>query len=66
VRISVLEAIRSGSGERYVDPSSLTLEQLLALRTPQSLSDRIAEDNLDTLQRAGPDPVEALLDSFRG
>jgi hypothetical protein len=65
VRVSVLEAIRGGSGERYVDPSSLTLEQLLALRTPQSLSERIAEDNLDTVQRAGPDSVEALLASFR-
>jgi hypothetical protein len=65
VRISVLEAIRDGSGERYVDPSSLTLEQLLALKTPQSLSDRIAEANLETLEQTGPDQVEARLTALR-
>jgi hypothetical protein len=66
VRASVLQAVRGdGGGERYVDASKLTLEQLLTLTVPASTSDRIAEANLETLHRAGPDRLGELLSSLR-
>jgi hypothetical protein len=66
VRASVLQAVRGqGGGERYVDPSRLSLEELLALSVPISISDRIAGTNLETVTRAGPDRLEALLASLR-
>jgi hypothetical protein len=66
VRASVLQAVRADNdGERYVDPSRLTLEQMLALQVPISTSDRIAEANLESLRRAGLDHLEALLASLR-
>lgn len=63
VRASVLTSVRGGqgAGSRYVDPATLSLEQLVALHTPLSLSDRIAEANLETLRREGPDRLEKLL-----
>jgi hypothetical protein len=66
VRASVLQAVRGDNdGERYVDPSTLTLEQLLALTIPISTSDRIAEANLESVTSAGPDRLESLLASLR-
>jgi hypothetical protein len=66
VRASVLKAVRGeNNGERYADPSKLTLEQMMALTVPISTSDRIAEANLETLRREGPDRVESLLASLR-
>jgi hypothetical protein len=66
VRASVLRAVRGeNNGERYVDPSKLSLEQMLALTVPVSTSDRIAEANLETLAREGPERVEQLLASMR-
>src|SRR3954468_16248951 len=67
VRASVLTSVRGGegSGSRCVDPATLSLEQLLALQTPLSLSDRIAEANLETLRREGPDRLEKLLAGLR-
>jgi hypothetical protein len=66
VRASVLRAVRGeNNGERYVDPSKLTLEQMMALTVPISTSDRIAEANLATLQREDPARVESLLTSLR-
>jgi hypothetical protein len=68
VRASVLRAVRGGEdgGSRYLDMAKLSLEEALALASPLSLADRIAEANLATLQREGPDRLEALLSSFRG
>jgi hypothetical protein len=69
VRASVLRAVRgpNDGGTRVVtDPGSLSLEQLLAIASPLTLADRIAAANLETLQREGPDRIEALLASFRG
>jgi hypothetical protein len=67
VRAAVLRQVRgTGDGTRVVDPSAMTLEQLLAISAPLSLSDRIAEANLATLNREGPDHLEALLAGFRG
>jgi hypothetical protein len=66
VRASVLQAVRGNNdSERYVDPGKLTLEQLLALTTPISTSDRIAEANLESVTSAGPDRLESLLASLR-
>ena len=67
VRAAVLRAVR-GSGEggtRIIDPSALTLEQLMAISSPLSLSDRIAEANFATLQAHGPDAIDGLLASLR-
>lgn len=67
VRASVLRSVRGRDegGSRYVDTSKLTLEQAMALVSPLTLAERIAQANLATLQREGPDRVEALLASFR-
>ena len=67
VRASVLQSVRGerDGGSRYVDVSQLSLEQAMALVSPLSLAERIAEANLATLRREGPAQVEALLSSFR-
>jgi hypothetical protein len=67
VRASVLRSVRGADdgGSRYADLSRLTLEQAMALASPLSLADRIAEANLAVLRREGPDRVETLLASFR-
>jgi len=67
VRASVLKAVRGGDGggTRLVDPGKLTLEELMAISSPLSLADRIAEANLTALQREGPDRIEAQLAALR-
>ena len=68
VRASVLRAVRgpNDGGTRVITGAhNLSLEQLLAIASPLSLADRIADANLKTLQREGPDRIEALLASFR-
>jgi len=37
----------------------------MAISSPLSLADRIAEANLTALQREGPDRIEALLAALR-
>jgi len=68
VRASVLESVRGpndGGTRVLADAHALSLEQLLAIASPLSLADRIAQANLETLQREGPDRIEALLTSLR-
>jgi hypothetical protein len=67
VRASVLRAVRgdAGGGSRYVDTSKLSLEEAMALASPLSLAERIAQANFATLQREGADRLEELLCSFR-
>jgi hypothetical protein len=67
VRASVLKAVRGSDdgGTRIVDTSKLTLEELMAISSPLSLADRIAEANLTALEREGPDRVGAQLAAFR-
>ncbi len=67
VRASVLRSVRGEKtgGSRYVDTSRLSLEEAMALASPLSLAERIAQANHATLQREGPDRIEALLGSFR-
>jgi len=48
-----------------VDTSKLSLEEAMALASPLSLAERIAQTNFGTLQREGADRLEALLSSFR-
>jgi hypothetical protein len=68
VRASILIDVRGegGGGSRYVDTSLLSLEQAMALLSPASLAERIAEANLATLKREGPDRLDLLLSSLRG
>lgn len=61
VRIATLDAVRGASGDRYVDPSKVTPELLASLHAEESLSDRIAADNLRTILREGPDELERAL-----
>jgi hypothetical protein len=67
VRASVLRAVRGpdDGGTRVVDWKKLSLEELMAISSPLSLADRIADANLETLQREGPDRVDAMLQSLR-
>lgn len=67
VRASVLNEVRGemAGGSTFVDSSKLTLEQLMMISAPISLADRIAEANLQTLTREGPDHLEALLREIR-
>jgi hypothetical protein len=67
VRASVLRAVRgdAGGGSRYVDTSKLSVEEAMALASPLSLAERIAQANFATLQREGADRLEELLCSFR-
>jgi len=66
VRIETLEAVRGDGGDRYVDPSRLTPALLAALHVENSLSDRIAEENLQTIVREGADEVARLLAAIAG
>ena len=67
VRASTLRSVRgeNAGGSRCVDVSRLSLEEALALVSPLTLAERIAQANLATLRREGPDRVEALLTSLR-
>jgi hypothetical protein len=67
VRASVLREVRgpSDGGTRVVNAASMTLEQLMAIHSPLSLADRIADANLATLRREGPDRLDAFLSSLK-
>ena len=68
VRASVLKAVRGANdgGTRVIDPSKLSLEELMTISSPLSLADRIAEANLETLHREDPARIEQLLAEIRG
>lgn len=68
VRASVLKAVRGANdgGTRVIDPAALSLEELMAISSPLSLADRIAEANLETLRREDPDRISRLLAEIRG
>ena len=67
VRSEVLRQVRGANdgGTKVIDPSKLTLEQLMAISAPISLADRIADANLETLHREGPARLESVLDQIR-
>ena len=67
VRASVLRSVRgqNDGGSRFVDTSKLSLTEAMALVSPLTLAERIAQANLATVQREGADRIEALLASFR-
>ena len=68
VRASVLRAVRGSrtGGSTFVDASRLTLAELLAVSSPIGLSDRIAEANLETIEREGAAKLGSLLTGMRG
>lgn len=62
VRLSVLSDLRRGEeGTDYVDLSTTSLAEILARPVRRPLHERIAERNLDTLERVGANAVEAVL-----
>jgi hypothetical protein len=65
VRQSSLAAVRGpvSSGAVYVPRAVLDLALLAA--EPLSMADRVAESNLATVQRAGAERIEAILDDIR-
>ena len=67
VRVSVLREIRGDrtGGSTFVDASRLTAAELMGLEAPVSVSDRIAEANLESLRRAGPERLAAAFASLR-
>ena len=68
VRSAVLDRVRGEhtGGSVFVDTSKLTAAELLALDTPEPLSDKIAKANLETVRREGPVVLRALLARLRG
>ena len=66
VRRSLLREVRGRTPDTLVvDPSKLTNEQLAALEVPESVSDRIARTDLETLKHEGVERARALLEGFR-
>ena len=67
VRISVLDAARgdAAGSTRYVDASRMTSEELMALQSPLSISEKITLGNFETLQREGPERLRALLEGMK-
>ena len=64
VRVSVLQAARGSDPLRYVDASRMTREELMAVQSPETISERIARLNWETLQREGPEKLRALLEGM--
>lgn len=65
VRASVLRQVRGSGASEYVDTTGLTAAELLALRAPLPVSDRIALANLRTLRDANPERVRTFLADLR-
>ncbi len=68
VRASVLREVRGirTGGSTFVDASRLTAAELVSLEVSVGVSDRIAEANLQTLRRAGPERLAAALAKLQG
>lgn len=68
VRASLLERVRGeqAGGSMFVDARQLSAAELLALSSsPETLSERIARENLDTLRRLGPERLREDLARLR-
>ena len=68
VRASVLRQVRGTrtGGSTFVDTRHLTAAEVAAVEAPlPGISDLIAEANLETLRRAGPERLAAVLASMR-
>ena len=62
VRVSVLLEARGSEGDtRYIDASRMTPAELMAVRRPLSISEKIAQANWETLKREGPERLRELL-----
>jgi hypothetical protein len=66
VRHSVISALRKPgeSGTDYVDLATVDLKALLAMKKRPPLHERVAINNLDTVQREGVDRVRAIFDDI--
>jgi len=67
-RLSTLVSVRRGTpaGTGFIDPTTMDLEALLEARTQAPLHERIADANLLTVWRLGPEDVErVMLDILR-
>lgn len=67
VRHAVLDRVRRGTqqGTAFFDPSTMSLDGLLAEDAPRPLHERIAATNHATIVRLGADAVRAILDDIR-
>lgn len=65
-RLAALDRVRRGTvqGTAFFDPSSMDLAALLSSPAPRALHDRIAEKNLEIVQRLGPDAVARAMDEI--
>ena len=61
VRASVLRAVRGGGSTDYIDTSAMSTAELMAVSAPVSVSERIAQANLLTLQSQKPGRLRDLL-----
>ena len=61
VRASVLRAVRGAGTTDYVDTSRMSTAELMAVSAPVSVSQKIAQANLLTLQAEAPGRVRGLL-----
>ena len=64
VRASVLHAVRGAGSTDYIDTSTMSATELLAVSVPLAISDRIAQANLRTLKER--DGLHRLLEEIRG
>ncbi len=65
VRASVLRAVRGSGPTDYVDTSAMSATELMAVSVPLSVSGKIAQANLRTLQSEGPASLRELLAGIR-
>jgi len=65
VRASVLRAVRGSGSTDYVDVSGMSAAELLAVTAPLSVSEKIGNANLRTLETEGPPRLRALLAEIR-
>ena len=65
VRASVLRAVRGSGSTDYVDVSGMSAAELMAVSAPLSVSEKIGNANLRTLQAEGPPRLRGLLADIR-
>lgn len=65
-RLSALDHVRRGTpqGTAFLDPSTMDLAQFLEQPAKAPLHERIADLNLETVKRMGPDAIAAKMDDI--
>lgn len=64
VRFSSLDQLKNGSGKFLFDGSAAAFAELERRKTEVPISDRIAADNLATVNHVGPEALQAILDDI--